>query len=145
MKSYARVIAALGAIALSTLTPVRAQERLGSTEPAPTFRAGWTFTPTVGFAEVYDDNISLFGVNTAEGQNDDYISTVFPSADLHYLGKHTRFGATYTGSFLNYQTFTVLNRFDQRADIDVRRQETRSEERRVGKEGRRQRTQSWRN
>jgi hypothetical protein len=124
MKNYARVIAVLGAIGLSTLAPVHAQERLGSAGPAPSYRGGWTFTPTVGFAEVYDDNISLFGVNTAEGQNDDYISSVFPSADLHYLGKHTRFGAQYTGSFLNYQTFTVLNRFDQRADIDMRRQET---------------------
>jgi hypothetical protein len=124
MKSYARIIGVLGALGLSTLAPAHAQERLGSTEAAPSYRAGWTFTPTVGFAEVYDDNISLFGVNTAEGQNDDYISSVFPSADLHYIGRHTRLGLGYTGSILNYQTFTVLNRFDQRADVDLRRQET---------------------
>jgi len=124
MKSCRRFIVVLTVIALATLAPVHGQERLESTGPAPTYRGGWTFTPTVGFAEVYDDNISLFGVNTAENQNDDYISTVFPSADLHFLGKHTRFGASYTGSFLDYQTFTVLNRFDQRATVDMRRQET---------------------
>jgi hypothetical protein len=124
MKSYARIAAALAAIGLSTLAPVHAQERLGSAEPVPTYRAGWTFTPTVGFAETYDDNISLFGVNTAEGQNDDYIASVFPSADLHYSGKHTRFGGTYTGSLLNYRTFSVLNRWDQRAEADIRRQES---------------------
>src|SRR5262245_37613474 len=124
MKSYARLAAALAAIGLSTLAPVHAQEKLGSAEPVPTYRAGWTFTPTVGFAETYDDNISLFGVNTAEGQNDDYIASVFPSADLHYYGKHTKFGGTYTGSFLNYRTFSVLNRWDQRAEADIRRQES---------------------
>jgi hypothetical protein len=124
MKSYARIVVALTAIGLSTFAPVHAQEKLGTTGPTPTYRAGWTFTPTVGFAEVYDDNISLFGVNTAEGQNDDYISAVFPSADLHYSGKHTRFGGNYTGSFLNYRTFSLLNRWDQRAEADFRRQET---------------------
>src|SRR5262245_45718728 len=124
MKTCKRCIVALAVIGLSAFAPAHAQEKLGSTGPAPRFGAGWTFTPTVGFAETYDDNISLFGVNTAENQNDDYISSVFPSADLHYSGKHTRFGASYTGSFLNYQTFTVLNRFDQRADVDVKRQET---------------------
>src|SRR3954471_24424540 len=119
MKSYARVLGALTAIGLA-LTPVHAQERIGSNGPAPSYRTGWTFTPTVGFAEVYDDNISLFGVNTAEGQNDDMISDLFPSADLHSLAKHTRFGASYTGSFLNYRTFTVLNRFDQRTSVDLK-------------------------
>jgi hypothetical protein len=124
MKSYARIVVALTTIGLSAFAPAHAQERLGTSGPAPTSRAGWTFTPTVGFAEVYDDNISLFGVNTAEGQNDDYISSVFPSADVRYAGKHTRFGANYTGSFLNYRTFSVLNRWDQRAEADIRRQET---------------------
>jgi hypothetical protein len=124
MTTTSRILVALAAIGLSTLAPAHAQERLGSAEPVPTYRAGWTFTPTVGFAEIYDDNISLFGVNTAEGQNDDYIASVFPSADLHYSGKHTRFGGAYTGSFLNYRTFSVLNRWDQRAEADLRRQET---------------------
>src|SRR6266850_314464 len=103
---------------------LNAQERLGSSAASPGYRAGWTFTPTFGFAETYDDNISLFGRNTAESQNDDYIATYFPSADLHYTGKHTRFGTSYSGSFLNYQTFTSLNRWDQRAKIDLRREET---------------------
>jgi hypothetical protein len=124
MKSYERIIVALTAIGLATLAPVHAQEKLGTTGPAPSYRAGWTFTPTLGFAETYDDNISLFAVNTAENQNDDYITSVYPSADLRYAGKHTRFGASYSGSLLNYQTFTVLNRWDQRADVDVRRQAT---------------------
>ncbi len=101
-----------------------AQERLGSGTPQPEFRAGWTFTPTIGFAETYDDNISLFGRDTAEQVNDDYIATVFPAADLHYAGKHTMVDLGYTGSFLDYRTFSVLNRWDQRAKFEMRRQET---------------------
>jgi hypothetical protein len=101
-----------------------AQERLGSGAPEPTYRAGWTFTPAVGFAETYDDNVSLFGRGSADQQNDDYVSTISPAAGLHYAGKHTTMGAGYTGTFLNYQTFSVLNRWDQRGHFDLRRQET---------------------
>jgi len=115
-------LVAVGSLLLAA--PARAQEKLGATSASPSYRAGWTFTPTFGFSETYDDNISLFGVNTAENQNDDYISSVSPAVDLHYAGKHTRFGAYYSGSFLNYQTFSVLNRWDQRGGVDVRRQET---------------------
>src|SRR6267142_6646787 len=103
MTDKQHIIRAVGAITIAfcVSAPGFAQERIGTSGPEPTRRAGWTFTPTFGFAETYDDNISLFGRNTAENQNDDYISTVFPAADLHYAGKHTRFGAYYSGSFLN--------------------------------------------
>jgi hypothetical protein len=122
MKRYIFAIAVAG---VATMAPVHAQERLGSgTAGEPLGRAGWTFTPTFGFAETYDDNVSLFGRNTARGQNDDYVSTVFPQADLRYVGKHTRLGMTYTGSFLNYRTFSALNRWDQRANVELRREES---------------------
>jgi hypothetical protein len=103
---------------------LHAQEKLGSGAPQQAYRAGWTFTPTLGFGETYDDNISLFGRNTAEQQNDDYIATVFPAADLHYMGKHTLVDMGYSGSFLDYRTFSVLNRWDQRGRFEVRRHET---------------------
>lgn len=91
---------------------------------APKNGPGWTFTPMIGFTETYDDNISLFGTETANEQNDDYISTINPAASLHYGGKHTGLDLGYTGSFLNYNTFSVLNRWDQRATFDLKRQET---------------------
>ena len=31
----------------------------------------------------------------------------------------------YSGSFLDYRTFSVFNRWDQRAQFELRRQETR--------------------
>jgi hypothetical protein len=121
MTRTTRITLVLAAFMSAGLT---AQERLSSGAPQPEYRAGWTFTPTFGFAETYDDNISLFGRNTAEGQNNDYIATIFPAADLHYAGKHTMLDMGYTGSFLDYRTFSVLNRWDQRARIEMRRQET---------------------
>ena len=121
MTRTTRITLVLAALLGSGLS---AQERLGSSTPEPTYRAGWTFTPSVGFAETYDDNISLFGRGSADQQNDDYLSTISPGARVHYAGKHTTMGVGYTGTFLNYQTFSVLNRWDQRGHFDLRRQET---------------------
>ena len=82
------------------------------------------FTPTFGFGEMYDDNVALFGVRTAEGETNDYVATFFPGADLHYTGHHTSFGTRYSGSFLDYKTFSTLNRWDQRAGIELKREES---------------------
>src|SRR5215213_9416151 len=101
-----------------------AQEKLSTGAPQATYRGGWTFTPMFGFAETYDDNISLFGQGSADEQNDDLISTIFPAAEVHYGGKHTAVDMGYTGSFLNYQTFSALNRWDQRGKFEVKRQES---------------------
>ena len=106
-----RIISLAAAVALMTGT-MRAQDRIGSSGPTPTYRAGWTLTPTFGFGTTYDDNISLFGVRTAEEQNNDVITTYFPGADVHYYGKHTLFDMRYAGSFLDYRTFSALNRWD---------------------------------
>lgn len=124
MTRNARYTLAVWAVALMFAAPLRAQERLGTGAPDQTYHAGWTFTPTFGFAETYDDNISLFGVRTAEQQNNDYIATYFPEADLHYVGHHTTFGADYTGSFLDYRTFSTLNRWDQRGRLEFSREES---------------------
>jgi hypothetical protein len=102
--------------------PMGAQEQLGSGAPDQTYRAGWTFTPIIGVAATYDTNVALF----SEGHpgNDDYIRTVLPGADLHYVGKHTVVDAGYSGSYLDYNQFSALNRWDQRARFEVRRQES---------------------
>ena len=101
-----------------------AQERMGSSAPTESYRPGWTITPTFGVAETYDDNISFFGRNTADEQNNDVIATYFPEVDLHYAGKHTQFGSGYTGSFLDYHSHAGLNRWDQRGRVELRREES---------------------
>ncbi len=120
-----------GAIAVAMLLSVAglsAQERVGTTtmsETSGTTSApGWTFTPAFGYGLTYDDNISMFGIRVAEEANDDLISMYQPSLEVGYHGKHLRFESDYSGSFLNYRTFTGLNRWDQRGKIDLRRQES---------------------
>jgi hypothetical protein len=121
MTRTTRITLVLTALLSSGLS---AQERLGTGAAEPVYRAGWTFTPAFGFAETYDDNVSLFGEGSADDQNDDYLSTIFPGANVHYAGKHTSMHVGYMGTFLNYQTFSVLNRWDQQANFELRRQET---------------------
>jgi hypothetical protein len=124
MKHFIVALALAGVTALSALQAVHAQERLGSANPAEAPKGpGWTFTPTVGVAETYDSNVSLFGEGTTTPTSD-YVSTVFPGADLSYGGRHTRLSMGYAGSFLNYRTFSELNQWDQRARVDLRREET---------------------
>ena len=121
MTRTTRITLVLSALLSTGLT---AQEQLGPGAPQANYRGGWTLTPTFGFSEAYDDNVSLFGRNVAEQQNDDYISTIYPGAELHYGGKHTTMDAGYSGSFLNYRTFTLLNRWNQRAKWEMKRQES---------------------
>ena len=115
----------IGVALLTVAADAQAQvERLGAGAPSPDYRAGWTFTPTVGVSETYDDNITLFGVNTADALNNDYVMSFFPSADLHYEGPHTHFGVGYGGSFLGYHQYDGLDRWDQHGNIEFRREET---------------------
>ncbi|HXI30773.1 MAG TPA: hypothetical protein VNG89_20180 [Vicinamibacterales bacterium] len=124
MKRIPLIVAA--SLTLVAASATAQEERLGGTTPAPSFRSGWTLTPTFGVSETYDNNISLFGINTAEEQNNDYVASYFPELDVHFSGKHTTFSSGYAGNFLDYRTYTELNRWDQRARVDIRRQESAS-------------------
>jgi hypothetical protein len=101
-----------------------AQEPGPASAPRTASGAGWTLTPAFGYGATFDDNVSLFGVRTAEELNDDFISTFTPSLSVDYHGKHVRAGADYTGTLLSYRTFTALNRWDQRGAVNLSRQET---------------------
>src|SRR3954470_20244886 len=86
--------------------PIGAQEQLGTGAPDLQYRAGWTFTPTIGVGETYDTNVSLF--SQGHPANEDYISTVYPGADLHYAGKQSTLELGYSGTFLDYRRFGAL-------------------------------------
>ena len=119
MKQIASITAAL---TLTIAAAAGAQDKLGSAAPEPTLRPGWVFTPSIGVSETYDDNITLFG-NLEPLNNNDFVSSVGPDANLTYYGRHTRFSTGYGASFLNYRTFSVFDRWNQRADAEFRRQE----------------------
>ncbi len=94
----------------------------------PVARPGWTFTPSFGFSGTYDDNVTLSGQTGFEPPNDvsnnDLISVYTPQADLTFLGRRTRLNAGYGGSLLDYRTFSIFNRWDQHAQVGLRRTET---------------------
>jgi hypothetical protein len=114
------------AVSLCVGASVAAQERVGTTAGAPTTSSapGWTFTPSFGYGLTYDDNITMFGISVAEAANDDLISMYQPALEIGYRGRHTLLEGDYSGSFLNYRTFTGLNRWDQRGSLELRRQES---------------------
>ncbi len=120
----ARQLLVAAALAAAATASSSAQEPVASTGYEASYRPGWTFTPSMGVSEIYDDNISLFSVRTAEEENNDLVSTYFPGVDLHYTGKHTTAGMGYSGSFLAYRTFSVLNRWDQSGRVYLKRQES---------------------
>src|ERR1051325_8852195 len=100
MRTSHRVPLALAILWLAGGAEAGAQERLVSTGPEQTTPPGWTITPTLGFTEIYDDNISLFGAGPAVDA--DTIAAIAPQIDLSYAGKHTTFDTIYSGSFLDY-------------------------------------------
>jgi len=91
----------------------------------PAVGPGWTFTPSFGFSETYDDNVTLFGRTDVGTANNDLISVYTPQADLTFIGRRTRVNGGYSGSLLDYQTFSLFNRWDQHAQIGLRRIESR--------------------
>jgi len=114
----------IAAMALCATMTTRAQQPIGGSLQSYSYPPGWVFTPEMGFGETYDDNIGLFGESSGATTTDDVVQTWQPGADLHFSGRHTEFGVGYNGSFLNYQTFSTLNRWSQHGRLTFKRQET---------------------
>jgi hypothetical protein len=87
-------------------------------------RPGWTFVPAFGYSQTYDDNVTLFGRGDFDTSNNDLISVYTPQADITFLSRQTRFNSGYSGSLLDYRTFSLFNRWDQHAQIGLRRLES---------------------
>jgi hypothetical protein len=124
MTPHTRLAALTCAMVCALASPAAAQGAVGAALPGAEPRPGWTLTPRFAFTSTYDDNITLFGQGSAEEQNDDYISSYAPELDLSFRGRRTRLSAGYSGSFLNYQTFSIFDRWQQRGSVDVRRDES---------------------
>ena len=110
--------AAVAAAVVLAATAAAAQE-----EPAS--RPGWTFVPSFGYSQTYDDNVALFDQTLVTPPSDDFISIYMPEADLRFVGRRTLFNGGYSGSLLDYRTFSLFNRWDQHAQVNLRRTETR--------------------
>jgi len=125
MRRHSRIAITI-ALLLSAGAGLSAQAPVGTTRvtPAAASAPGWTFTPAFGYGLTYDDNISMFGIRVVEEANDDVIAMYQPSIEVGYRGRHMRVEGDYSGSFLNYRTFSGLNRWDQRGKLELRREES---------------------
>jgi hypothetical protein len=112
------------AIVLAAAAPAAAQYAVASSGATSGAAPGWTFTPSMTVTETYDDNVSLFDVHIAPGENNDTVTGFGPGADLRYTGAHTTFGVGYNGSMLAYRTFDTLNRWAQRGELEFKRQQS---------------------
>src|SRR4051812_13341964 len=123
VKGMKQIASITAAVTLTIAASAGAQDQLGSAAPAPALRPGWVFPPSVGVSDTYDDNITLFG-NLEPVNNNALASAGGPEASLTYSGRHDRFTTGYGATFLNYRTFSALDRWNQDAEAAFRRQQS---------------------
>ncbi len=87
---------------------------------------GWSFTPGVTLAGVFDSNIALASApaDTQRTQSDG-LFLAQPFAQLEFLSPRTEFTSGYQGYMRRYVDVDQLNGFDQRGYVSLRRLATR--------------------
>lgn len=87
---------------------------------------GWSFTPGVTLAGVFDSNVGLASApaDTRRTQAD-RLFIAQPFAQLEFVSPRTEFASGYQGYVRRYSDLDELNGFDQRGYISVRRLATR--------------------
>lgn len=103
-------------VALRAVLPLAAQGP--AVAPAQSSPAGWVFTPALGVAQSWDNNVLLS--TDGSGSTGDFLTAVSPRAALAFRGRHTNFGLDYRGSYQLYQELSELNAYDQRLNTSFR-------------------------
>jgi hypothetical protein len=93
----------------------RAQTAEGEPGQAP----GWTFTPAVVVGWLWDSNVAMVTEGVGQDIRSDNLLVITPSGSMDFLGKHTSFGAGYSGTIRRYRDVNELNSFDQRLRFNV--------------------------
>jgi len=102
--------------------PAGAQQALGlgaAPGTSGTATPGWTISPSLSFARVYDDNVLVLGPGSPLVH--DYVNTINPRGELDFNSARSQFSAEYDGAFLGYQTLDTLNSYDQHGGLSLRR------------------------
>jgi hypothetical protein len=87
---------------------------------------GWTFTPGISVAGVYDSNVGLADAPALIGRTEsDRLFMIQPSGRFDYLSPRTIFSSGYSGYLRRYMDVNQLNGFDQRFDMSLRRLATK--------------------
>jgi hypothetical protein len=101
--------------ALHATMPIAAQSPPSSQQATP---PGWVFTPSIGVAEVFDNNV-LLSTEGSDGPSD-FLTTVSPRAALGFRGRYSTFQLDYSSAYQLYQELSQLNAFEQRLNASFR-------------------------
>jgi len=94
-----------------------------SGDTRPVLVPGWTFTPSVLYQGVWDDNVLVRG--TGDQAPRDFLNILNPKADVTFLGRRGQVDAGYDGAFVFYRQLQTLNSYDQHARVSAQRLVTR--------------------
>ena len=86
---------------------------------------GWSFTPSIGLAGLWDSNVAL-AANQAEGRSteSDRVFMMTPQGQLDFRSPRTEFVAGYRGDIRRYVSVSALNEFDHRLYVSARHRVT---------------------
>lgn len=85
--------------------------------PTPPTRAGWTVTPSVAVASLWDDNVALF--SEEQGPIEDLVTAVSPSVGSHYRGRRGKLLLDYRGTYEFYRQYNQFDAADHRGRLDA--------------------------
>lgn len=81
--------------------------------------AGWSFTPAIDYAFVWDSNVLM--ENVGSPIVDEQLHVLKPRGVLSFVGRRDELSASYGGAFVQHPNLSSLNSFDQRAAVGAKR------------------------
>jgi hypothetical protein len=115
-RSLVALAAAPAAHAQSSVTPL--EFRPGGTPPP-----GWSFTPALDYALVWDSNVLMENVGSEIVS--EQVHVLKPRASVEFVGRRTGVTLHYGGAFVQHPNLRSLNSYDQRVSAGARRALTR--------------------
>lgn len=121
--SLRRALGTAAALVLAGTAAVVAQEQ---SELSARRIPGWSFTPGVTVASIFDSNVALADApaDTRRTQGDQ-LFIMEPFGQLEFVAPRTEFAAGYRGFIRRYQDVDQLNGFDQRGHLSLKRLATK--------------------
>jgi hypothetical protein len=125
IQALARGVTLVAALAGCAVAGVASAQTLAPPQELPPSAApGWTVTPSIGVAALWDDNLAV----VSEGQQplNDQVTSVTPSFVSRYRGRRGDVLLEYRGAFDFYRRYTDFDSADHRGRIDGKRRLSRS-------------------
>jgi hypothetical protein len=105
------IAAHLGAPAAHAQSSVTPLELPAAAEPP----AGWSFTPALDYALVYDSNVLMENVGSTIVS--ERLHVLKPRVSFGFVGRRGDLNANYAGALVSHPTLTSLNSYDQRLTV----------------------------